>query len=140
MEVAEDALVESDPDRRFRRLAAAIAHDADPEDVPELELDLRGRTFSYPVRCDDGQTTTRTVAVQEGALEVRPGIGELASGAWGVPLSDDEGWFRLAVSGWDESLGSSAEGSESGWWTITAVGGALPVPPWEVRDYRPPAP
>ncbi|MEJ5914698.1 hypothetical protein [Pseudokineococcus sp. 1T1Z-3] len=128
--------METDADRRFRRLAAAIAHDADPDDVPDLTIDVRGRTFSYQERGDDGRLRTRHVAVLEHMLKVSTGIGQMASEAWGQPLSDEEGWFRFTLVNWDDSIAKTKD-TGSGWWTFGAGRGVAPVPPWEAHDYRP---
>lgn len=129
------AIVETDADRRFRRLAAAIAGSADPH-VPVLDLDVGGRTFTYRVGRDSGRPRTRRVTVLEHVLELSDGIGDIASHAWGEELSDEDGWFRFTLSNWDESSITDTT-SEDGWWTFGAGRGIAPVPPWQVADYAP---
>ncbi|MEJ5913165.1 hypothetical protein [Pseudokineococcus sp. 1T1Z-3] len=131
--------MDSDADQRFRRLASAIAHDAllPDEGGRPLELDVRDRTFTYQGRDGSGRLVTLKVAVLEPALKVREGIGELASGAWGEQLSDEEGWFRFALSSWQEGL-ATAEDTGSEWRTFDAGRGVVPLPPWEAHDYSPP--
>lgn len=132
----DPAPVDPDADRRFLRLAAAITADAGPEDVPGLDVDVRGRTFAHRTRDADGRRVDVRVAVLPSALVVRPGLGPIASEAWGEELSDEEAWFRFTLVAWDEDL-ATTDGVGSGWWTFDG-GTVVPVPPWEARGWTPP--
>lgn len=123
-----------DANGRFVRLMEGIVdEDGTGGAATLLEKDVQGRTFVY---CSSKFTEPgglRRVAITEGRLRVEVGIGELASGAWGHALSDEDGWFRLSLALWDEMVGSQGP-SASGWWTFGASG-VYPLPPWEARQF-----